>query len=84
MSRPEFRVTTRVICDHGHEHPLCVRVSRQVPQRLRCQPSGLPDDAGSGGGPTCHLPVDLVSRVEYELRDNFQESLRRGYVLIAA
>lgn len=84
MNRPEFRVTTHVICDHGHEHTLCVLVSRQVPPPLRCESTGSAVDLGPGGGPTCHFPSDLVSRVEYELRENFQESRRRGYVQVAA
>lgn len=83
MTRPEFRVTTHVICDHGHDHTLCVLVSRQVPEVLRCQSTGSPVSLGSGGGSLCHFPADLVSKVEYELRENFQESRRRGYVLVA-
>lgn len=84
MPRPAFAVTTHLTCDHGHDHALCVLVSRQIPESLRCQSTGTPVDLGSGGGPVCHFPADLVSRVEYELRENFQESRRRGYVLIAA
>jgi|GEM_PF-2448269 len=84
MPQPDFRVTTHVTCDHGHVHTLCVVVSRQVPESLRCDSSGSPVDLGPGTGPSCHFPSDLVSRVEYELRENFQESRRRGYVEVAA
>jgi hypothetical protein len=84
VSRPEFRVTTRVICDHEHEHTLCVLVSLPVPDPLRCEVAGPPVDLGPGSGTGCHFPSDLVSRVEYELRENYQESRRRGYVRVAA
>lgn len=83
MTRPEFRVTAHVVCDHGHDHILCVLVSRQVPEVLRCESTGSPVTLGAGSGPICRFPADLVSRVEYELRENFQESRRRGYVLVA-
>ena len=82
MPKPDHWVSARVWCDRGDMHELCVQVNRQVPPDLRCTPSG---SAGiNGGGSACHLPQDLQSRVEYELRENLQESLRRGWVKIAA
>lgn len=75
---PDHAVKVKVLCP-GHEHELCVRVQRQVPPELRCSLS-----VGGGvdlGGSSC-LPADLSSRVEHELRDNFQQTLRRGEVLI--
>ena len=82
MVKPDHWVSTHVQCDHGDMHELCVRVQRQVPPDLRCTPSG--GAVTNGRGPACHLPQDLESRVEYELRENLQESLRRGWVKIVA
>lgn len=82
MGRPDFYVSARVWCDNGHEHQLCVLVDRQVHPRLRCAPGG--PVAGMPGGSPCQLPPDLQSRVHYELRENFQESLRRGWVEVRA
>jgi ADP-ribose pyrophosphatase YjhB (NUDIX family) len=82
MDTNTHRVRTKVRCGGGHEHELCVVVSRGVPPELRCadeQPAGW-----SFGGGGCNLPEDLADQVERELRDDFQECKRRGYVLIAA
>lgn len=68
-------------CKHGDEHRLCVPVTRGVPPELRCEP-GQPAGYGPGGG-GCAIPADIAEQVERALRDNFQESKRRGFVLIA-
>lgn len=80
---PNNTVKVRFACSAGHDpHEICVEVSRGVPPELRCkpeQPSGI-----SGGGGGCALPPDYRDRVERELRDNFQDAKRRGYVLLTA
>lgn len=74
-------VSVRFDCGRGHAaHSLCVEVDRGVPPELRCDP-GQPSGISHGGG-GCPLPDDLQSRVVRELRENFQESKRRGFVLI--
>lgn len=78
------RARTLVICRAGHRHEVCVRVSRGLPPSLRCttiEPSGFAYGTGSGG---CVLPVDLEERAMRELRENMQECIRRGYVLVSA
>lgn len=67
------------------EHDLCVRLTRGVPQDLRCEESA-PDGYGRGGGSSCgcQVPAGLEDLVARELRDNLQESRRRGFVLIRA
>jgi len=80
MSAPGGRVRVIFTCNIGHEHELCVSIERQVPPELRCTP-----DAGQGyrsGGGGCTVPANLSDLVQRELRDAFQESKRRGYVLI--
>lgn len=69
------------VCDHD----LCVPISRAVPPELRCAELQTPG-YGGGGGATCgcRVPDHLSDAVERELRDNLQESKRRGYVLISA
>lgn len=67
------------------DHDLCVPLTRAVPPELRCvdsQPSGY----GGGGGATCgcRVPDHLSDVVERELRDNLQESRRRGFVIVPA
>lgn len=82
MESDPHRARTKVRCGSGHDHELCVQVARGVPPELRCsdeQPTGW-----SFGGGGCPLPDDLVALVERELRDDFQECRRRGFVLIAA
>lgn len=76
------RVRTKIRCRRGHDHELCVQVTRGVPPELRC-----PDEQPTGwsfGGGGCVLPDGLPELVERELRDDLQECKRRGYVLIAA
>ncbi|MFE6645104.1 hypothetical protein ACFVJS_00980 [Nocardioides sp. NPDC057772] len=65
------------------EHDLCYLVRRGVPPELRCTPD-QPAGYGTGGRGCCTLPPDIDERVERELRFNFQEAKRRGYVLVAA
>ena len=67
-------------CLSGHRHEMCHAVRRGVPPELRCSPSE-PAGYGQGGG-GCVLPADLALRIERELRDNLQESKRRGFVLV--
>lgn len=79
---PNSSVHVRFDCGRGHDlHPLCLDVGRGVPPELRCEP-GAPTGIVSGGG--CPLPNDYQERADRELRDNLQESKRRGYVLIRA
>lgn len=76
------RVRAVVVCRGGHEHEVCIQVPREVHPNLRCLP-----DAGAGyalGGGGCVLPNNLEELAERELRDHYQESLRRGWLLIAA
>lgn len=65
------------------EHNLCYLVRRGVPPELRCTPD-QPAGYSTGNRGCCALPPDMEERVERELRFNFQEAKRRGYVLIAA
>jgi len=82
MNETNHRVSVVFKCRRGDEHQLCVSVSRGVPPELRCTPEqGRGYGSGAGGG--CMVPPDLSDRVERELRDSFQESKRRGFVLIA-
>lgn len=67
------------------DHDLCVTLDRAVPPELRCddaQPTGY----GAGGGASCgcRTPENLEHIVERQLRDNLQESRRRGYVFVTA
>lgn len=79
---PNNSVKARLACKRGHEpHEVCVDIGRGVAPDLRCEP-GQPSGINRGGGGGCPLPVDLAERVDRELRDNFQESKRRGYVLV--
>lgn len=81
MSEPDRRVRVIFGCREGHEHELCVSIERQVPPELRCTPeAGQGYGPGRGGG--CAIPADLSDVVQRELRDAFQESKRRGHVLI--
>ncbi len=79
---PNSSVTVRFACNTGHDpHQLCVEVRRGVPPELRCQPD-QPTGINPGGGGGCPLPANYRELVENELRDNFQECKRRGFVLI--
>jgi hypothetical protein len=83
MPQPDRYVSARIECAKGHLHALCIEVARQVPPELRCSPSA-PTGYAAGGGGGCPIPSPerLVVLTERELRDNFQESKRRGFVLI--
>jgi hypothetical protein len=83
LPQPDRYVSVKVECSSGHPHDICVEIKRQVPTELRCQPSA-PAGYSSGGGSSCQIPGDaeLVTLTERELRDNFQDSKRQGYVLI--
>ena len=49
---------------------------------LRCVPEqGTGYTLGNGG---CALPADLDALAERELREHYQESLRRGWIVIEA
>lgn len=81
MNQPIRRVRVHVVCS-GHEHEVCVPVDRGLPEELLCN---HPSHGGFGGGGTgCRLPAHLEELVDRELRDSFQESKRRGYVLVRA
>ncbi len=67
-------------CSAGHRHEMCRPASRGLPPELRCAATQDPGYGQGGGG--CALPAGIDSLVERELRDNFQESKRRGYVLL--
>lgn len=70
---------------HSCDHNLCVPLTRGVPPELRC-PDAQPAGYGGGGSVICgcRVPDHLADVVERELRDNVQESRRRGFVLIQA
>lgn len=74
-------VRAKVACANDHLHDLCIPIRREVHPDLRCQPEEPQGFSYGGGG--CSLPMDLQSRAERELRDNYQESRRRGWILIA-
>lgn len=75
------RVSVIFRCRLGHEHDLCVAVSRGVPRELRCDPHQSPGYGGSGGA-GCRVPEDLTIRVERQLDRDLLEAKRLGYVLI--
>lgn len=81
MSAPDRRVRVIFRCKIGHQHELCVSIERQVPLELRCTPDAG-QGYGAGGGDGCTVPANLSDAVQRELRDAFQESKRRGHVLI--
>lgn len=81
--KSEHRVRVKVRCRSGHDHDLCVEVHRAVHPNMRCEPQQSRGYSYGGGG-GCVLPRDLDKLVDWELSSNFQESRRRGYVLIAA
>ena len=78
------RVRVRFMCRGGHDHELCVQIRREVHPDLRCEAQQSDGYGYSSGGTGCTLPAELPELVERELRDHFQESRRRGWVLIAA
>jgi len=67
------------------EHDLCVTLTRGVPPELRGE-EAAPDGYGRGGGSSCgcQVPSHIEDVVARELRDNLDESRRRGFVLIRA
>lgn len=78
----KHRVRAKVVCRGGHEHEVCISVPREVHPNLRCLPDAGPGFGPGGGG--CVLPDNLGELAQRELRDHYQESLRRGWLLIAA
>lgn len=78
----KHRVRAKVVCRGGHEHEVCIQVHREVHPNLRCLPAAGAGYALGGGG--CVLPNNLEELAERELRDHYQDSLRRGWLLIAA
>lgn len=83
VPQPDRYVSAKVECSAGHLHEVCIEIRRQVPPDLRCE-STAPAGYGPGNGGGCHIPghARLVEMAERELRDNFQESKRRGYLLL--
>ncbi|MEV1130957.1 hypothetical protein [Agromyces sp. NPDC049794] len=81
MTQPTRHVRAKVICDNGHDHDVCVPVSRGVPPELLC---GHDSHSNFGGAASCRLPGALEELVERELRDRFQEFKRLGFVLVRA
>lgn len=81
MEGQNRRVRVVWACRKGHQHEMCHPVHRGLPPELRC-PDEDPPGYGGGGGGGCTLPANFSALVEYELGNNFQESKRRGYVLI--
>ncbi|GAB3043001.1 hypothetical protein GCM10027052_26540 [Parafrigoribacterium mesophilum] len=80
MSTQTNRVKVKFQCKAGHLHEsICVAIDRGVPPELRC---ALGASSGTSNGGGCKLPDDWQQRVERELRDNFEESKRRGFVLV--
>lgn len=77
---PNSRVKVHFDCGRSHSHELCVDIGRGVPPDLRCEPGESSGVSKGRGG--CQVPQDLQQRVEVELRDNFQESKRQGFVLV--
>lgn len=67
------------------DHDLCVSIRRAVPPELRCI-DDAPAGYGQGGSApcSCRVPESVGDLVERELRDNFQEAKRRGYVIVHA
>ncbi|MGK3947352.1 hypothetical protein [Microbacterium sp. K2] len=84
MPQPDRYVSVKIECSSNHSHDICVEVDRQVPPELRCEPNAGPGYSQGGGGGGCSIPssAQLKELTRRELRDNFQESKRRGYVLI--
>jgi len=74
-------VRAKIACGNGHEHDLCIPLKREIHPDLRCKPTEPQGFTYGGGG--CSLPSDLAQLAERELRDNYQESRRRGWILIA-
>lgn len=82
MPQPDRYVSIHVVCSQGHEHPLCIEIPHQVPPDLRCAPNAGPGYITGGGSCTIPPIAELATRAQQELRDNFQESKRQGYVLL--
>jgi len=84
MPQPERYVRVKIECSARHEHEICVEIPRQVPPELRCTPDAPRGYSQGGSGASCSIlpATELVAVTARELRDNFQESKRRGYVLI--
>lgn len=82
---PPHRISVRLVGPRC-EHDLCVPINRGVPPELRCADTRPQGYGGYGAGVPCRckVPPDLSDQVERALRDSFQESKRRGYVLVRA
>jgi hypothetical protein len=81
-SATNHRVRAKVVCRSGHEHDVCISVPRDVHPDLRCPPDASQGFGPGGGG--CVLPDNLLELAEREIRDHYQESRRRGWLLIAS
>jgi hypothetical protein len=86
---PHNYVTTIVRCRHHQisSATFCLRVDREVPGRLRCNPAGGGGGSTLGGlGPCpCTRDLDVAElqrRVNEELRRGIGEWVRRGAVVI--
>ena len=80
--RQKHRVRAKVRCSQGHEHDVCITLDREVHPALRCTPDATAGFGPGGGG--CVLPNDFDVLAERELREDYQEARRRGWLLIAA
>jgi hypothetical protein len=77
------RVRVHFVCNcHGKTYELCRPIQRNTAPSLRCAEEAPAGYTQGSGLQSCTLPPDLDARVERELRDNMQECMRRGFVLI--
>ena len=72
---PHIWVNARLTCRHGRERTFCVRVDREVPEKLRCSPGG----GGVDGGGTltgCECSAGLTGA---DLTRLVIDAVRRGW-----